>query len=348
MKERELNYMINKYFNRIARILISSYCLLFSISSHNLYSQDVHFSTFDANPLFLNPANTGFTSNSFRLGSVFRNQWSTVSNGYNSYLLSLEMSPYYNRARKEGLGIGISLISDIAGSLNYGQRTISLSSAYYKSLCNKTDNIISFGLIGSYSSWGYDYDKTQFSRENEDFEGVLLNSINTFDLGLGLHWAFKPNKFNHIESGIALYHINKPKFSYYEDSDIIIPLKFNIYFSDLILISDNYSIKPSILFQKQNQYNEIIFGGDLKLNYSQTIFEQKILSLGLYYRVVDALIAMVKYQYNNLNMGLSYDINLSKLTPASRTYGGVELWILYSFNAFKYRQTSSSIPCPQF
>lgn len=349
MKKTELNFVRKIFFNRIIKVLIHSFCILLSVSySNSAFSQDVHFSSFDANPLFLNPANTGFTNNNFRIGSMYRNQWSTVSRGYNSYILSLESSPYYNRTRKEGLGIGINLLSDVAGSLSYGQRTIGISSAYYKSLSNKKDHFLSFGLVGSFSKWGFDFDKSVFGKYPDNYEGVLINDINTFDIGLGLHWNYKINKLNTLEGGFAVFHINKPKFSYYEDSDIIIPIKMNIYFSNLIDLGGDYSIKPSLLFQKQNQYNELIIGGDWGINYSQTIFEHKILSLGLYYRVVDAFIAMLKYRHNDISIGFSYDINLSKLSPASKTYGGVELWIIYSFNTYNYKQNSSTIPCPQF
>ena len=67
---------------------------ILSFSSTFSFGQDVHFSSFDANPMLLNPANTAFGSNLFRAGTIYRNQWSTVSQGYNSYLLTAEVLPY--------------------------------------------------------------------------------------------------------------------------------------------------------------------------------------------------------------------------------------------------------------
>lgn len=51
---------------------------------------------------------------------------------------------------------------------------------------------------------------------------------------------------------------------------------------------------------------------------------------GVHYRVGDAIIPSVHYEYRRkLRFGLSYDINLSKLTPASYARGGFELSLNY-------------------
>ncbi len=322
--------------------------LIFLISPILSIGQDVHFSTFNANPMFLNPANTGFGSNLFRIGTMYRNQWSTVSSGYNSYLLTFETLPYNNRIRREGIGLGVSFLADVAGSLSYGQQNIGISLSYFKAIDRNKDHYISFGIEGNTSNWGYDLANSIFGRTPDDEEGILLHNIRTFDFGLGVHWQMELNQTNSLQAGVALLHINQPKISYYENSDIILPMKANAYISDLITLTDKYSIKPTLIFQNQNKYSEFIFGTDLNINMSETTFESKIISLGAYYRAIDAFIIMGKYQQNNFNVGLSYDINLSRLTPASKTYGGVEIWLLYSFNPIGYKKAKTTIPCPNF
>lgn len=323
-------------------ILILIKCPIFS------FGQDVHFSTFYANPMFLNPANTGFGDNLFRIGTMYRNQWSTVSSGYNSYLLSIEALAYNNRIRREGIGVGVDFLSDVAGSLSYGQQTIGISISYFKAIDRNNENYISFGIQGNTSNWGYDISNSIFGKTPEDEEGILLHNIRTFDFGFGIHWQMKLNISNNIQAGIAFLHLNKPSISYYENSDIFLPIKINTYVSDLITISDFYSIKPTLIYQRQNNYSEFIPGADFERNISETTLETKIISLGLYYRVVDAFVLMGKYRHNNFNIGLSYDINISRLTPASKTYGGVELWLLYTFNPLGYRKVKTTIPCPIF
>lgn len=312
------------------------------------FGQDVHFSTFDANPMLLNPAHTAFGSNLFRAGTIYRNQWSTVSQGYNSYLLTAEVLPYSNRIRKEGIGVGVSFMADVAGSLRYGQQSIGISASYFKAIDVNKEHYISFGITGNTSSWGYDLANSIFGRYPEDREGILLNTIRTYDFGLGTHWQMKANDKHNLQAGAALFHINQPQLSYYEDSDIILPMRFNAYFSDLIMIKYDNFIKPTIFFQTQKEFIELVIGGDYCINIAETTLDYKIISIGAYYRAADALIVMGKYRYNNLNIGISYDINLSKLTPASKSYGAVELWLLYSFNSTGYKRTKTSIPCPAF
>lgn len=347
MNNFELKYCLSLLNTRIKAKLVHSFIIIIFLS-FNSHAQDVHFSSFDVNPMFLNPANSGFSSASFRLGTMYRNQWSTVSKGYNSYLFSAEALLYNNRARKEGIGIGVNFLSDVAGSLSYGQQNIGLSVSYFKAIEKKSEHYISVGIQGNSSKWGYDLTHSVFGRELEDIEGIQLNTINTLDFGMGVHWQLKANQQHYLQAGIALLHINQPTLSYYEDSDIKLPTKFNFYFSDLISLTELYSIKPTIFFQRQNQYQEIIIGSDLNINMSETTLDSKMLSFGAYYRAIDAFIAMIKYKHDNINIGLSYDINLSKLTPASKTYGGVELWLLYSFNSLAYTRKTTSIPCPRF
>jgi hypothetical protein len=53
------------------------------------------------------------------------------------------------------------------------------------------------------------------------------------------------------------------------------------------------------------------------------------LSGGAVYRLKDALIPVVKINTNKLSIGLSYDVNTSKLKTASYYRGGFELTLSY-------------------
>jgi hypothetical protein len=53
-------------------------------------------------------------------------------------------------------------------------------------------------------------------------------------------------------------------------------------------------------------------------------------SIGGQYRFKDAIIPTVLWQYDNYAIGLSYDINVSSLTPASKRNGGLEVMLRYN------------------
>ena len=312
------------------------------------FGQDVHFSSFNANPMILNPANTAFGGSMFRVGTMYRNQWETLSKGYNSYLFTAEALAYKNRARRDGIGLGINFMADVAGTLSYGQQILGLSLSYFKPIDQSKEHYISFGIIGSTSSWGYNQANSIFGKYPEDSEGILLNQIRTFDIGLGLHWQIKANETHSLQAGTSLLHINQPSLSFYENSNINLPMKFSAYVSDLIALNYDHSISPTIFFQNQSKFMELIIGMDYNINISETVISQQIVSLCAYYRAMDAMIIMAKYSQNNFSCGLSYDINLSRLTPASKSYGGVEVWLLYSFSPNGYKRSKTTIPCPAF
>ena len=74
------------------------------------------------------------------------------------------------------------------------------------------------------------------------------------------------------------------------------------------------------------------------------------ISAGLFYRLNDAIIPVVKLNYYKMSIGATYDINISKLTPASQFRGGFEMTL--SYKAFTGSGGSSDesyrLRCPRF
>jgi hypothetical protein len=61
----------------------------------------------------------------------------------------------------------------------------------------------------------------------------------------------------------------------------------------------------------------------------------------------DASFLTVGYDYQDFFMGLSYDINFSKLLPASNARGGFEIAVRYIINRFKPKRIEHRV-CPDF
>jgi hypothetical protein len=77
--------------------------------------------------------------------------------------------------------------------------------------------------------------------------------------------------------------------------------------------------------------NRMAQGGFLYThNFDHTGDDAKLsLSGGAVYRWKDALIPVIKINTNKLSIGLSYDVNISKLRTASQYRGGFELTLSY-------------------
>jgi hypothetical protein len=87
----------------------------------------------------------------------------------------------------------------------------------------------------------------------------------------------------------------------------------------------------------------------LSHDFLQNDENQKIaFSAGLFYRFKDAIVPVIKLDYNKIGIGFNYDVNISKLKTASQMRGSYEVTI--SYKGFTSNQNSSAnmVRCPAF
>jgi hypothetical protein len=94
--------------------------------------------------------------------------------------------------------------------------------------------------------------------------------------------------------------------------------------------------------------NRLTQGGFLFTHNFDTGGDESRLSLsgGAVYRWKDALIPVVKINTNKLNIGLSYDVNISKLSVASSYRGGFELTLSYMDLWGSKNKDAELVECP--
>ena len=86
-------------------------------------------------------------------------------------------------------------------------------------------------------------------------------------------------------------------------------------------------------------------GCDAKWYLSESSFRFLALAAGMRYRWRDAATVEFSAEYNAFIFALSYDANISKLTPASKSIGAFELAIVYRL-AKNNRVHRKALPCP--
>ncbi len=298
--------------------------------------------------MFVNPSMTGFMSAKYRVSSIFRNQWQTVSKGYNTLLTSLEIQPFANSNR--GCGVGISFTNDVAGELSYGERDIAVSFAYFFAVNKEKNAFLSLGLSIGKKTWEYDLSKARFNRNHIYDDNITYDKLNSLDLSAGINYQYNPTEKKQFNINFALFNINESKLQYFESSDknSKIHRRYQINTSYLFEISDIISLKPQIMYNNQYRYNEIVYGTDFVFDLTGEIFTQNIFSMGLFARNTEAIVLAPKYKYNNFLAGMAYDINISKLNKVSHTYGAIEFWLSYAFSPYKVKYKNTKIPCPIF
>jgi type IX secretion system PorP/SprF family membrane protein len=317
-----------------------------------LKAQDPHFSQFFASPLTLNPAFTGKFDGQWRLAVNHRDQWPSIPKAYVTTSGSFDFGILKDKIpANDVFGVGISGVSDASANsqlkLNYG----SISMSYHKALDEDGYNTIGAGFQGTYSSLVLDVSKLTFEdmlRQN-GFTGttndIIYNGTNQnyMDLNAGVLYSGSTNGQNNYYLGVSMYHINRPKVNF-KDQSWYLTGRLTVHAGATLPISDNLSLNASAIHQMQSKASETIVGGALTLLANGDPDNPTNVFLGSWFRFNDAAIPYVGLEVGGLRIGASYDVNISSLKAATANRGGSEFSLIY----IKKKTESKGIPCPKF
>lgn len=313
--------------------------------------QDLHFSQYFNAPLLVNPANTGFNPDySYRIGGNYRTQWANVGTPYNTMGIWADSKVLEDRFENGWLGVGGSLIKDVAGAGTLTKTGAYGSIAYHQML--GYNSLLSGGFTLGYVQNSIDISKLNFDNQwNGKFFDITIPSNEPFaysqvgylDLNVGLNYAYFASDNIYLNAGVSLMHVNRPQASFFSTSNIDNRLKrrYTAFANASIKIQNLWIVNPNIYISKMGASWETVLGVNANRNLSGDGEQQLI--LGLYYRNHDALIPMLGYQLNDLKFTINYDATVSTLGNLNGTRGAYELSIVKSgvFNT-----GSTTIKCP--
>lgn len=320
----------------------------FIFSSGILFAQDIHFSQVLNNPLHINPANTGGYRGYERVIVNYRSQWATLGSPYTTGGFSFDM-PMFQTKDKAYIGLGVNFFNDRAGDSKMGISQGNLSLACILPMDPK--NKITAGIQAGYGQRSMNLAgvvfESQFNGQEFDptlpnYESAGLGSAGYMDLSTGIRYEFN-NLDNHIQGwdisrldiGIALYHVNTPTLKYYSGSNEELGMKIVGHFNGRFdLPSSKYSIVPYGYFFLQGGFKEINLGGLVRLELMPGtkvtgLLNECAIYFGGHFRLGDALIPQVMFEWYSFGVGVSYDANISSLKSVSRYKGGLEISLKY-------------------
>ena len=168
---------------------VITYCVfVVSVFCQGL-GQDIHFSQIDINPVLLNPAYSGFFEGKGRFGMVYRNQWASVSDPYQTYAFTAEWNAYRRRYYGDGINIGLSLARDESGTLDYGTTKVDAIVSYFRRLNKSNNHFVSAGLSVGFGQQSFNSLNIILPEASETFDEVKTKYP---DLGFGLAWFYNP------------------------------------------------------------------------------------------------------------------------------------------------------------
>ncbi|MCR5114654.1 MAG: PorP/SprF family type IX secretion system membrane protein [Bacteroidales bacterium] len=351
-RENELRRYLRNCWREKYRYLLM--IALFIASLLPSFAQDFHYSQFDANPLYLNPANAGATDGIFRVGVNQRTQWLSVSKPFLTFSGSFDAPLYKSNAQRFLIGAGVQLNTDRAGDSKYRIFQGNLSIGLSKSLDRANRNKISIGAFCGFDQRHIDYNALTF---DEQFSGGMFDptapisevfsreKLIFFDCGVGASWTLTPNKRSSYSLGVSVSHLTEPNTTLNTERSSI-HRKYTAYAITHIPVADNLILSPMAYASFQHTYRNIVFGTQLEYEYYKNPRSNRFAAGGgVFYRWNDALILMAMVQWENLRLGVSYDLNFSTLTVASHARGGLEISLYYILKKEK-KIRDGMLPCP--
>lgn len=326
--------------------------LIWMVTCGVALAQDPQFSQFYQAPLYLNPGFTGITP---QQRIVFNNriQWPNLPQAFTTFAASYDV--WVDELRS---GFGVLATTDKMGSAGWRTTTASLLYSYKVRINDKL--VFSPGLSFGYGINGLDRSKLrlgdglEFNGQSLDPELNRLGNQQYFDFGSGFLFYTRV-----VWVGASFNHMNRPNLTLL-NSEARLPMKTTLHAGARIPLYNGPRttakisyITPSFIYRNQGPINQL----DLGVNY-----HVDPVSLGIWYRgkpfdenVIgtinqDALIFTMGLYLSNLNIGYSYDFNVSGLSTSAG--GAHEISLIYEFVAKpvarSVKKRNKLIPCPTF
>jgi type IX secretion system PorP/SprF family membrane protein len=314
-----------------------------------LHGQDAHWSQFNHNPIYYNPANAGNFQNDVRFTANYRDQWRSVTKPFSTIAIAADG----NLKKIRNLAVGGNFFHDVAGDGSY--RTMQLMGTVARKIEINPKLELRFGAQMGFNHRSIDYSALSFDAQYQGYQYSNSNPTNeNFGNGrrtsllfsLGNNIKYKINKKTVLETGFGLFNLNRPDQSINggkQKRDMRLALQSKV---EYMINSDIYLL-PSFQLNVQGKYKSLIIGSDLRYELLNKGGEYRALFAGIWTRIKDATWITLGVQYQQTFVGISYDINYSKLIPASRIRGGLEIAIRHELSIFKPKKVTHRV-CPDY
>jgi type IX secretion system PorP/SprF family membrane protein len=309
-------------------------CLILAFATRCMAQTDPHFTQNYTYPMYINPALAGSSDGEYRVSTIYRTQWGSISNPYRTIGAS------FDTRTNKNIALGASLLNQSAGDGGFNYLTAYATVAYTGVKFGKDNShhivlamqggIINRRVDESKFKWGEQWNPvTGYNASNPTTESFARTSSTTLDVGAGaLYYDAGADKKINAFGGFSIFHINRPKdpiISTQSEELNTIPLRYTIHGGVSFNMSDRFSIIPHAMYMRQGTASEAMLGTYLQYN----VNAETDVMIGAYYRHKDALAPFVGFDYRNFIVGLSYDANTSNLGSMVRHVNSFELSISY-------------------
>jgi type IX secretion system PorP/SprF family membrane protein len=254
------------------------------------------------------------------------------------------------------MALGLQMTNDLAGDSKLGKTELLPVLNFYKSLSGDNDTYLSLGFMGGPVQQRFDPTKLTFDYQfvngsysaTNPTQQIFANSNVTYiDASVGMAFSSVFGNNNKFYFGGSYFHFNQPKVAFDKARDIRLNKK--------IMINAGLSA-PTSEYDKLTVYADYFMQGGNSQMQGGFMFkhdlvqqdEEETISIsgGTFLRWNDAVVPVLKLDYYEVGIGVTYDVNISKLRAASESRGGYEITLSYR-NFLNTRNSSADkVRCP--
>lgn len=309
-------------------------CLLLAFMQRPAAQTDPHFTQNYTYPMYLNPAMTGGSDGDYRVSAIYRSQWGSIGNPYRTTGVS------FDARTNKNVALGLNVMNQAAGDGGFNYFNTYASVAYTGVKFGKDNNqrlvfamqagIINRRIDQSKFKWGEQWNPiTGYNAGNATTESFAANNATTLDVGAGaLYYDATPNKKANAFGGISFFHLNRPTDPIISSQSVdlnTIPLRYTVHGGVSFTVAEGTSVVPHALYMQQGNARETMLGVYAQKN----VNEETDIMIGGYYRHKDAVAPFIGVDFRNFLIGLSYDVNTTKLDAMSKNINSFELSLSY-------------------
>lgn len=293
-------------------------------------AQDIHFSQFFNTPLAQNPANIGQFRGDYRMGAVYRQQWRSVTVPYSTFGMGGDAASFLG---VDGLGLGLWLYNDRAGTSRLNTFHADLGASWSQPLDAAEEHHLTAGAQFGLSNTSIDYNALRFDAQYNGFSydpslgtGELFSrdARSHLDVHAGIGYRYAPQARRNITAGVACFNLTTPDASLFNAAPSPLDLRTVVHAAGQLPVSALVDVLPMLQWQGQGTFREFLIGGTARYILLDRWGLTRAVQGGLFMRAKDAGYLYAGLEHDDWTFGLSYDINLSRLEPASNSRGGFE------------------------
>jgi type IX secretion system PorP/SprF family membrane protein len=334
------------------------FLLLFLLNMEMGVSQDFVFSQFFEQPLLRNPALAGLFTGDLRVSMSYRDQWSSITVPYRTTSLSIEHKIPIG-SKHDLITIGSQMSVDAAGDIRLKRTQILPLLSFHKSLSEDNDTYLTAAFMGGPVSSQFDatqlklgdqFRNGSYDASNPSMQPITRSGYSYWDLNAGLSFSSTIHKTTNFYIAVGMTHVTNPTIhSVTGNVDDALKPRISLNAGINAPSGEKGHIMAFTDYFSQNGNRQLLSG----LLYGVNLIEYDngdpdILYIGSFMRWGDALIPVVKMGFNHFSVGVSYDINISKLKVVSNWRGGLELSLVYHDFLKIRNSTLDKLRCTRF